>query len=147
MKFTDYDLETLNKLQNMELMILKDFIKICAENNLIYYMYGGQLIGVIRHEGFIPWDDDIDVIMFREDYEKFKEIFLSSHSEKYELLSDETVMSYLPLDIDIETEIARKKEQNEDIMIDAMQRINQVKQNKNNNDEEKNSGKEEEIVV
>ena len=64
-----------------------------------------------------------------------------------ELLSDETVMSYLPLDIDIETEIARKKEQNEDIMIDAMQRINQVKQNKNNNDEEKNSGKEEEIVV
>ncbi|MBQ6098516.1 MAG: LicD family protein [Methanobrevibacter sp.] len=94
MKFTDYDLETLNKLQNMELMILKDFIKICAENNLKYYMYGGSLIGVIRHEGFIPWDDDIDVIMFREDYEKFKEIFLSSHSEKYELLSDETYDDY-----------------------------------------------------
>lgn len=64
-----------------------------------------------------------------------------------ELLSDETVMSYLPLDIDIETELARKKEQNEDNMLDTMQRINLAKQNKDNNDEEKNNGKEEDVVI
>lgn len=60
-----------------------------------------------------------------------------------ELLSDETVMSYLPLDIDIETELARKKEQNEDNMLDAMQRINQVKQNKNNDEENEKENIEE----
>ena len=94
MKFTDYDFKTLKKLQNIELMILKDFIKICEENDLRYYIYAGTLIGVVRHGGFIPWDDDVDVIMFRKDYEKFKKIFLASHSEKYELLTHETYDDY-----------------------------------------------------
>ena len=87
MDFTDYDPEQLKHLQGLELMILKDFIKICDENNLKYYIYGGSLLGAVRHKGFIPWDDDIDVIMFRDDYEKFKKIFLSKPNEKYELLT------------------------------------------------------------
>ena len=90
MDFTDYDPEQLKHLQGLELMILKDFIKICDENNLKYYIYGGSLLGAVRHKGFIPWDDDIDVIMFRDDYEKFKKIFLSKPNEKYELLTYET---------------------------------------------------------
>lgn len=78
-------------------MILKDFIKICEDNNLTYFLYAGSLLGAIRHKGFIPWDDDLDVIMFREDYEKFKKIFLSSPNEKYELLSNETSEDYFHL--------------------------------------------------
>jgi lipopolysaccharide cholinephosphotransferase len=75
-------------------MILKDFIKICEENDLTYYIYAGSMLGAIRHNGFIPWDDDLDVVMFRDDYEKFKKIFVASPNEKYELLSSETEEDY-----------------------------------------------------
>lgn len=61
----------LKKLQGLELENLKLFVKICEENNLRYYLIGGTLIGVIRHNGFIPWDDDIDVGMPRPDYNIF----------------------------------------------------------------------------
>ena len=94
MKFRQYDEETLNHLHDLELMILKDFIKICEENGLNYYMYAGSLLGTIRHKGFIPWDDDLDVAMFREDFEKFKKIFSSLNSSKYELLSNELNEDY-----------------------------------------------------
>ena len=97
MKYTEYDDETLKHLQSLELMILKDFIKICEENNLTYYIYAGSLLGAVRHNGFIPWDDDLDVVMFRDDYEKFKKIFLSTPNDKYELLSNETSDDYFHL--------------------------------------------------
>lgn len=90
-----YDEDTLNKIQNLEFEILKDFIKFCEENRLNYYLYGGSLLGAIRHGGFIPWDDDIDVIMFRKDYEKFKKIFNAQNSDKYELLTTENYDDYL----------------------------------------------------
>lgn len=64
----------LSKLQIAELDILKTFIKICEENNLRYFLCYGSMIGAIRHQGFIPWDDDIDVAMPRPDYQKFMEI-------------------------------------------------------------------------
>ena len=94
LKFTDYDDTELKHLQNLELMILKDFIHLCDKNNLDYYIYGGSLLGAVRHKGFIPWDDDIDMIMFRDDFEKFKEIFMASDNDKYELLSYETNDEY-----------------------------------------------------
>lgn len=89
MKYAEYDENILKHLQSLELMILKDFIDFCEENKLNYYIYGGSLLGAIRHQGFIPWDDDIDIIMFRDDYEEFKRIFLSNKNDKYELLSHE----------------------------------------------------------
>ncbi len=97
MKYTEYDDKILKHLQSLELMILKEFIKICEENNLTYYMYAGSLLGTIRHKGFIPWDDDLDVIMFRDDFEKFKKIFISTPNDKLELLTNETEEDYFHL--------------------------------------------------
>lgn len=81
-----FNQETFNHLKKVELLVLEDFIKICDENNLNYYLFYGTLIGAIRHHGFIPWDDDIDVVMFRDDYEKFMKIMESKNSDKYEIL-------------------------------------------------------------
>ena len=65
MKLKEYGPDVLKHLQKTELMILKDFIQICEENNLSYSIYAGSLLGAIRHKGFIPWDDDLDVVSFR----------------------------------------------------------------------------------
>lgn len=97
MKYTDYDEKVLKHLQSLELMILKEFIDICEGNNLTYYMYAGSLLGTIRHQGFIPWDDDLDVIMFRDDFDKFKEIFMNNSHDKIKLLSIETEEDYFHL--------------------------------------------------
>ena len=86
MKCKIYDDDVLKHIQDVELMILKDFIKICEENNLDYYLFFGTHLGAVRHKGFIPWDDDIDIMMFREDYEKFLKIMESLNSNKYEVL-------------------------------------------------------------
>lgn len=78
-----YDDETLKHLQKVQMKILKYFIEVCEENNLTYFVDGGSLLGTIRHKGFIPWDDDIDVIMFREDFEKLNKIFENNIDEEY----------------------------------------------------------------
>ncbi len=64
----------LNKLQTAELEILKEFINICERNDLRYFLIGGSFLGAVRHKGFIPWDDDVDVAMPRPDYEEFLNI-------------------------------------------------------------------------
>jgi len=61
----------LKKLHEVEIEIFKEFLTVCEKLNLRYFLLGGTCLGTIRHDGFIPWDDDIDVGMPRCDYEKF----------------------------------------------------------------------------
>ena len=65
--------EHLNAIQKIGLSILKEIIAICKRHDLTYYVYGGTLLGAIRHQGFIPWDDDVDIAMSRKDFEKLKQ--------------------------------------------------------------------------
>lgn len=62
--------EALRALQMEQLAGLKELRRVCRENGLRYYLSGGTLLGAVRHHGFIPWDDDMDVTMPREDYER-----------------------------------------------------------------------------
>ena len=64
----------MNAIQQEEFRILQEFDRICKKHNLQYSLAYGTLIGAIRHKGFIPWDDDIDVMMHREHYDKFVSI-------------------------------------------------------------------------
>ena len=68
-------MEKLRKLQLVEKDCLDFFVKICEENNLEYILDFGTLLGAARHKGFIPWDDDVDLGMPREDYKKFLKIY------------------------------------------------------------------------
>lgn len=83
----------LSKLQEEELKIFKVFVDICEKNSLTYMICGGSFLGAVRHKGFIPWDDDIDVAMPRPDFEKFLSIapsFLPTqlYLSTYKLCSD-----------------------------------------------------------
>lgn len=60
----------LKRIWTVQLDLLKQFSQVCEDNNLSYFMDGGTLLGAVRHNGFIPWDDDVDVIMPRKDYER-----------------------------------------------------------------------------
>lgn len=84
----------LNDLQKAEIEILRSFIEICKKNNLKYYAVGGTCLGAIRHSGFIPWDDDIDVALPREHYERFMEIAQTSLPDYYFLQTFKTDVEY-----------------------------------------------------
>lgn len=76
----------LKEIQLISLGILLEFGRFCSANNLRYSLCAGTLIGAARHNGFIPWDDDIDVMMPREDYDRFDQIYKDT-SGRFELLS------------------------------------------------------------
>lgn len=96
MKFEDKS-KHLKKLQDTELKILKYFDKICKKNNLKYYLASGTLLGAVRHKGFIPWDDDIDVFMPGEDYLKLYDVMAKNPDKNYFFQSLDTEKNYFLL--------------------------------------------------
>ena len=83
----------LNDVQKIQIEIMDYIHDVCEKNNISYYIVGGTLIGALRHKGFIPWDIDIDISMPREDYSRFKNIFINECKE-----SDFEYLDYSILD-------------------------------------------------
>lgn len=89
-----YSPEELAHVQKLELEILKDFMSICDANHLVYFGFAGTGIGALRHKGFIPWDDDIDISMPRKDYEKLLRLIKKQMGDKYYVLNTATDRNY-----------------------------------------------------
>ena len=84
---------SINEIKEIEFGILSSIADFCAVHNIRYYLAFGSLLGAVRHKGFIPWDDDIDLVMPREDYIQFVELFPSSNN-RYIVKSIENDPSY-----------------------------------------------------
>lgn len=94
-KTVNFSKDELRNLQLKNLEMLLYFKNFCDENNLTFYFCGGCCIGAVRHGGFIPWDDDIDVFMKREDYEKLGELWSKkADTEKYSYCRPSEVKNY-----------------------------------------------------
>ena len=89
--------DQLKLLQEIELENLRMLMEICEKNHLRYYLIGGSLLGAMRHRGFIPWDDDIDVGLPRPDYNRFVQIakgYLPAHMDIKTMTSDPNYKCY-----------------------------------------------------
>lgn len=88
---------TLDAMKSIELEIMDEIDAICRKNHIPYFLMYGTLIGAHRHEGFIPWDDDIDICMFRSDYERFVELFAESRStDRFDLIFYRNGKAFFP---------------------------------------------------
>lgn len=88
------DAKTLRKLQLTQLEILKTVDSFCRENKIMYSLYAGTLIGAVRHNGFIPWDDDIDICMKRKEYNRFIKLWNQHPPKGYILQNKENTPGY-----------------------------------------------------
>ena len=103
---------SIEEIQKIDFDMMKEFLKICKKHKLTYYIIGGTLLGAIRHKGFIPWDDDMDIAMPREDYEKFLEIAPKELPLDLELITFKNNLKYryyLPRIINKKYEIVEKR--------------------------------------
>ena len=82
-KLITLDDKQIAKVQEVSLKMLREIVDICEKNDIVYHLTGGSALGAIRHKGFIPWDDDIDIDMARKDIERFLNIIKENYSEKY----------------------------------------------------------------
>lgn len=75
--------EDIKHIQECLMVMMRDIDSVCAKYHLEYAITGGAMLGAVRHEGFVPWDDDIDICMPRKDYDRFYMFFLREFSDKY----------------------------------------------------------------
>ena len=81
MRIYNFEGSTLRKDQMKMLEALKAFARICKENDIKWWLCSGTLLGAARHGGFIPWDDDMDVTMLKEDYVKLEKVMAEYESD------------------------------------------------------------------
>ena len=89
-----YDQETLKRVQQTQADILRDVLDLCDRHVIDTFIIFGSALGVVRHQGFIPWDDDIDIGIFREDLPRFTKAAKEELGSKYEFLTCETNHNY-----------------------------------------------------
>ncbi len=80
---SDGQVITVKDVQNVLIEMMKDIDELCRKNNIEYVLTGGSTLGAIRHGGFIPWDDDLDIAMMRDQYKKFIKVLKTQLSDKY----------------------------------------------------------------
>ncbi len=85
---------SLEELKKYQIGILDAVASFCDRNGINYFLSGGTLLGAVRHKGYIPWDDDIDICMMREDFERFIRVFNAS-DERYQVYSIENNPQFL----------------------------------------------------
>ncbi len=86
--------EQLKRLREIQVEMLLEVKRICKKHHLKYSLIGGSLLGAIRHHGYIPWDDDADIGMFRRDYEKFRRICKTELNDKFYFQDDRNDKNY-----------------------------------------------------
>lgn len=86
--------ESLRQAQLLQLKIMHEIQRVCRKHSLKFFLIGGSLLGAIRHNGFIPWDDDLDIGMLREDYERFLEFAPTELSEEFWVQHWQNDLSY-----------------------------------------------------
>ena len=107
----------IEMLHEVDLAIVKEVVGLCDKHNIKYYMLGGTMLGAIRHNGFIPWDDDIDLGMYRVDYEKFLQIAdreLPQHLKVVNYHNTPNYHYYITRILDVNTKVIELRIGNED---------------------------------
>lgn len=87
--------QSVREVQNKILEVMKYIDKICRENNIVYFIMGGTALGAVRHGGFIPWDDDLDIFMTPQEYAKFKESMERDGNPQFVIQEWRTTEKYL----------------------------------------------------
>ena len=78
---------SLEEIKQLEIGILDYVVEVCDKNSIKYFLSYGTLLGAVRHRGFIPWDDDIDLVMLRDDYNRFLKIIEKAPHPRYRVLT------------------------------------------------------------